>query len=96
MSQVKRSLYKPSLLMGVQPWITIFLGMVFLIVLLNAPLMWKIGGSVFIMFLFAGCVYANRQDYLFFTIIFQYLTQQKYYPFVANKSLRRVKKRFYV
>ena len=93
MSRINKSLYRPTLLGGIERGWAIFLGILFLLILYFGALWSRIIGISLVVLIWSIMAYANSVDYIFFKVFFRHLQKPNAYiahTAKAQKFWRRI------
>ena len=91
MAKINKSLYAPHLMGGIERLYAIILGLSFVLLMFFGDVTQRVIGFIFIIAIWILMAAANAYDYIFFTILIRYISQQDYY--IAHTKERKLKKK---
>ncbi|MFN8770819.1 MAG: VirB3 family type IV secretion system protein [Neisseriaceae bacterium] len=93
MARINKSLYRPSLLGGIERGWAVLLGVLVLLIIFFGSLWSRVIGISLIVTIWSIMAYANSLDYIFFRVLFRHLQKPNAYiahTAKAKKFYRRI------
>ncbi len=91
MAKINKSLYAPQLMGGIERFYAIILGLSLVLLMFFGDFIQRIIGFIFIIIIWILMAAANAYDYIFFTVLIRYISQQDYY--IAHTKERKIRKK---